>query len=285
VRREDVFDLRVAVLEPGEPAPAGMHWERVADPSPVEVERRAAQGWFYKPCMVTWVIRTPASLEEYVREAFHAGTRNKPRKLLREVPARYRFAVHERGEGWPAFLDLYRRTVVARPRGRDRLSAHADGVREGWSALHLYDGEALVAGVLVHAVRGHHSVAYGAFDPERRRALDLEHFLIMKALERAAEAAAPFVSLGMDTNRYGHHLSLGLPAYKLRMGFAPKPWEPSGRETARPAAFDVFEEGLFFYSYEGDGLAGNLFTRGEPDLRPFRHHTSPPVRTFRIPPA
>jgi hypothetical protein len=283
VRRDDLFDLRVAVLAAGEPAPVDVHWLKVQDPLPEEVARRTSQGWFYKPCTVTWVLRTPDSLEAYIRDAFRAGTRNKPRKLLREVPERYRFQVFQEAEGLPAFLELYRRTIVARPRGRDRVSEHADGFREGWTGLHLYDGDVLAAGVLVHAVRGHHSVAYGAFDPERRRELDLEHFLIMKVLERAAEASVPWVSLGMDTNRYGHHLPLGLPPYKLRMGFTPRAWEPSGREVARPAAFDVFEEGLFFYSYEGGGLVGNLYTRGEPDLRPFQHHVAPPVRAFRIP--
>jgi hypothetical protein len=87
----------------------------------------------------------------------------------------------------------------------------------------------------------------------------------------------------MDTNRYGHHLPLGLPAYKLRIGFAPVPCEPAGRELVRVQRFDRFEKGLFFYSFDGGGLRGNLFTRGEPDLRPFRHHTAPEIRTHRIP--
>ncbi len=281
MRRADLFDLRVALLAPGEAGPADVHWWAVENPAAEEVARRAAEGWFHKPLTVTWSIRTPDSLDAYVVEAFRAGTRNKPRKLLREVPRRYRLAVHERGEGMEAFHDLYRRTIAARPRGRDRVSERAAGFGEGWCGLHLYDGEVLAAGVLVHSVRGHDSVAYGAFDPERRD-LDLEHFLIMKALERARERGVPRVSLGMDTNRYGHHLPLGLAPYKLRMGFTPSAWEPSGRETAKPAAFDVFEEGLFFFSYEGEGLVGNLFTRDEPDLRPFRHHTAPPLRTFRI---
>ena len=80
-------------------------------------------------------------------------------------------------------------------------------------------------------------------------------------LESAGARGAPWVSLGMDTNRYGHHLPIGLPAYKLRIGFTPLPWEPSGREVARPLSFEVFEDGLFFFSYEGAGLAGQLFTR------------------------
>ena len=283
MRLETLFDLRIGTLRPGEAAgEEDVHWLRVDEPSREEIRRRVADGWFHKPHYVTWVARTPASLDEYIQSAFRTGTRNKPRKLLRDVPRRYRFEIHERGEGLAAFVDLYRRTIVAKPRGRDRVSEHLEGFGEGWSGFHLYDGPALVAGVLVHSLRGHDSVAYGAFDPVARRELDLEHFLIMKVLERAAARRSPWVSLGMDTNRYGHHLPLGLPAYKLRIGFTPLPWEPSGREVARPASFDVFEDGLFFFSYEGEGLRGHLFTRETPDLRPFQHHTAPPVTTWKI---
>ena len=281
---EDFFDLRIATVRADEPAPPEAHWIRIVDPSAPSVRRLAAEGWFHKPCYVTWVLRVPPTLDAYILQSFRAGTRNKPRKLLRDVPLRYRWAVDETGDGFDGFVDLYRRTIAARPRGRDRVSEHhPEGFdpRE-WLGLYVKDGEALVAGLLVHRMRDHLSVAYGAFDPAHR-SLDLEHFLIMKAIERCAERGVPWLSLGMDTNRYGHHLPLGLPAYKLRIGFTPLPWEPSGRELARVQRYDVFEDGLFFFSYGSPGLVGNLFTRGEPDLRPFAHHNAPPVRTFRIP--
>jgi hypothetical protein len=86
----------------------------------------------------------------------------------------------------------------------------------------------------------------------------------------------------MDTNRYGHHFALGLPAYKLRIGFTPLAWEPAGRELVKFQRTEPFEKGLFFYSYEGRGIVGNLFTREEPDLRPFRHHNAPEIRTYRL---
>lgn len=280
---EAFFDLKIATLEPGEAAPPGVHWARVRDPSPAEAARRIADGWFLKPCYVTYVMPVPASLEDYIAASFRAGTRNKPRKLLRDVPLRYRLETDEDGRHFEAFRALYRRTIVAKARGRDRVAEHEEGFHAGWTGLHLFDGAELVAGLLVHELRDHVSVAYGAFDPERRRSLDLEHFLIMKTLERAAARGVPYVSLGMDTNRYGHHLALGIASYKLRIGFTPLPWEPAGREVARPADLSVFERGLFFYSYEGRGLAGNLFTRDEPDLRPYEHHTAPPVRCHRIP--
>ncbi len=280
MRREDFFDLGIATIDPGEEPPGEADWVRIEEPSRAEVARRGAEGWFHKPCYVSYVLRVPGSLEDYVAGAFRAGTRNKPRKVLRDVPLRYRLEVDPEGRRFEAFAGLYRRTIVARPRGRDRVSEHED-FGAGWTGFHLFDGERLVAGILVHAVRDHHSVGYGAFDPAHR-GLDLEHFLIMKAIERCAAQRVPWLTLGMDTNRYGHHLPLGLPAYKLRIGFAPVPCEPAGRELVKVQRFDRFEEGLFFYSFEGSGLAGNLFTRGEPDLRPFRHHTAPPVRTFRI---
>ena len=104
----------------------------------------------------------------------------------------------------------------------------------------------------------------------------------MKTMERAEELGLPWVTLGMDTNRYGHHLPLGLPAYKLRIGFTPIAWEPAGRELVLLQRTDVFEEGLFFYAYSSDGLEGHFFSRGEVDLRPFQHHTTPPIRTHRL---
>jgi hypothetical protein len=282
MRLEEFFDLTIATLGPGEAPPADAHVARVLEPTRREITARTAEGWFYKPCYVTYVLRVPESLDAYIQDSFRAGTRNKPRRLLRDVPARYRLAVETGGRGVDAFKELYRRTIVARPRGRDRVGEHEEGFTQGWVGFYLFAGESLVAGILVHEMRDHLSVAYGAFDPAHRE-LDLEHFLIMQAIDRCVQRRAPALSLGMDTNRYGHHLPMGLPAYKLRIGFTPLPWEPAGREILKVQRFDPFEKGLFFYSYEGRGIVGNLFTREEPDLRPFRHHNAPEIRTFRIP--
>jgi hypothetical protein len=278
---EDFFDLRIATVVPGEEPPPGAHWARIEDPPPRLAAALEKEGWFHKPLYVTYFIPVPASLEEYIRDSFRTGTRNKPRKLLRDVPRRYRLEVDPGPARLDAFADLYRRTVVARPRGKDRLAEHEEGFGEGWVGLYLFEGPAMVAGLLAHEPPGHLSVAYGAFETAPP-GLDLEHFLIMKAMERAAVRGCRAMSLGMDTNRYGHHLSIGLPAYKLRLGFFPAAWEPAGRELVMVRSFDVFEEGLFFYGYEGRSLVGHLFGRGRPDLRPFRHHNAPPVRVHAI---
>ena len=281
MKLDEFFDLRIATLAPGEEPPADAHLSRVEEPSRREVERRVADGWFHKPSYVTYVIGIPRSLEEYIGDSFHAGARNKPRKLLREVPKRYRFSVEELEGDIGEFKALYRRTIVDRPRGRDRVSEHEEGFGPGWLGFYLRAGDSLVAGVLVHALRHHLSVAYGAFDPAHRK-LDLEHFLIMQAMQRCMDLGVESLSLGMDTNRYGHHLPLGLAAYKLRIGFTPLPWDPAGREVMKIQSFDRFENGLFFYAFEGRGLVGHLFTRGEPDLRPYAHHNAPKVKAHRI---
>jgi hypothetical protein len=278
---EEFFDLRIATVGPGEEPPAEAHLARIEAPTRREVECRLAEGWFHKPCYVTYVIEIPRSLEVYIDGSFRSGSRNKPRKLLREVPRRYRLEVDGEGRGLQEFKALYRRTIVGRPRGRDRVGEHAEGFGPGWLGFHLYDGGAMVAGVLVHALRHHLSVAYGAFDPAHRK-LDLEHFLIMQVMRRCMDLGVESLSLGMDTNRYGHHLPLGLAAYKLRIGFTPLPWEPAGRELVKIQSFDRFEDGLFFYAFEGRGMVGHLFTRGEPDLRPYAHHNAPEVRSHRI---
>jgi hypothetical protein len=230
---------------------------------------------------VTYVIEVPPTPEEYIARHFRAGKRSGPRRLLRDVPKRYRLAIDPGVRKLAAFHDLYRRTIVARPRGRDRLAEHGGRFGGDWAGLYLFDGDAMVAGVLAHRRARHLSVGYGAFDPGHGD-LDLEHYLLMEAMKRARELGCPTLSLGMDTNRYGHHLSLGLAPYKLRLGFTPRPHEPGGRELVRVQRFDAFEEGLFFYAYADAGLEGHLFTRGEPGLRAFAHAAAPPVRAHRI---
>lgn len=282
MREEEFFDLRIATVEPGEEPPLDAHWIRIEDPPRSAVGGRVREGWFYKPKYVTYVLPTPSSLESYIESEFRTGTRNKPRRLLRRVPERYRLVVDEGVAEHEAFTALYRRTVVSRERGKDRVTEHhEDGFGRGWVGLYLREGNEMIAGILVHQARDLLSVGYGGFDPAHRD-LDLEHYLIMKVLERARERRLAWVSLGMDTNRYGHHLPLGLPAYKLRLGFVPLPCEEAGRELVRVGRFDVFPKGLFFYSYDGRGLVGNYFARGTPDLRPLRHHNAPPIRVHPI---
>src|SRR5256885_1341267 len=121
---EEFFDLTIATVGPGEAAPADAHVARVLEPTRRGIEARAGGGGVYKPCYATYVLRVPASLEDYIQQSFRSGTRNKPRKLLRDVPARYRLAAETGGRGIDAFKDLYRRTIVARPRGRDRVGEH-----------------------------------------------------------------------------------------------------------------------------------------------------------------
>ncbi len=70
--------------------------------------------------------------------------------------------------------------------------------------------------------------------------------------------------------------------YKLRIGFTPTAFEPAGRELVKVRAFDVFENGLFFYSYHQDWLMGQFFHREEPDLRPWLHHQGPDIHTWPI---
>jgi hypothetical protein len=274
VRIEEFLDLRIATVEAGEPAPDDVDIARVLDPGPEEVARRGA-GWFHKPRHVTWRVDAPPTLDAHLAR-FGRDARRKIRRVLRETPRRFRFEVDRDGRRAAEFAELYRRVVAGRPRGIDRLAASRPG--GAWIGFHLFDGGALVAGLLARRFRGHLSAAFGAFSPELRRH-ELEHFLILQALRAAIELGKPAMSLGRDTNLYGHHLSLRLPAYKLRIGFRPAPDEAGGRELLRIARMDRFERGAFFYSFDegGGGLRGELFGAGL-DPRPFERPDAPPVR-------
>jgi hypothetical protein len=278
-----VFDLTIATLTDGEPAPPGAHLVRLENPAPADVRRFSGEGWFYKPSWVTYVLSVPRSLDDHLAASFDRHARHNIRRLLREVPRRYRLEVDERGAHAREFHELYRRTVVRRPRGIDRVAEYAGDFSDGWLGFHLLDQAELVAGVMVQRMHRHLSVAYGAFDPARRRKHDLEHFLLLQVLDRAIASRHRFMSLGVDTNRYGHHLSLGVAPYKLRIGFTPMPYEPGGRELMKIQSFDPFPDGLFFYAYgEGGGLVGHFFARGKADLTPYRHPTCPPIEPHVI---
>lgn len=269
---ESFFDLRIATISEDEPPPADAHLVRIRNP------RHRREGWYYKPCYVTYVLKVPGSIEEYIETSFPSHARKGPRKVLREVPKRYTLVVEPARHRFKEFEALYEHTVVARPRGKDRLAEHDEGFERGWLGFYLLDRDTMVAGVLVHRMTQHLSVAYGAFDPEHRRKLDLEHFLLMQVLQRCIDEGARLMSLGMDTNRYGHHLSLHLPVYKLRLGFSPVAYEPAGRELMKVQSLDPFEHGLFFYAYGESDLVGQFVCRAQPDLRPFQHRTTPPLR-------
>lgn len=259
---EEFFDLRIS----DRPAPDA-DLVRIENPDPDPVAELTRQGWFYKPSWVTYALRVPRSMDEHLA-SFAPKHRRNVRRLLRGVPYRLSSELDFRG-----FRELYLRTVVNRPRGKDRLAEVEDW--DGWSGLHLYDGDRMVAGILFEGS----SIGFGAFE---RTGFDLEHYLILQVLARAIDERSEFLTLGVDTNRYGHHLSLGIAPYKLRIGFTPLPYEFGGRELLRIQSFARFEEGLFFYAYGPRGFTGHLFARDAATLERFRHRTAPPIELHRI---
>lgn len=272
-RLERFFDLTIATVAPGEAPPTEAHWVRIAEPTARLAADLGRDGWFHKPCYVTYVAPVAPSPEAYIAHAFRRGKRGRPRRLLREVPRRFREELDPEGRHFPEFEELYRRTIVAKPRGKDRLAEHREGVGPGVLGLYLYDGPRLAAGILAFEEDDVLSVGYGAFDPAHR-AEELELYLLMRAMQEARRRGRRILALGMDTNRYGHHLALGLAPYKLGLGFIPLP--ASGTELVKIQRHELFEEGLFFWSFDrAGGLAGHLF--GPADPRPFRRGGSPPV--------
>lgn len=262
---EEFFELRIATVAPDETPPAGAHMARCESPR---------DGWFEIPAKVRYVAPVPRSLDA-------ALASRRVRANFRRVQARFALVVDDTGDRFAHFRELYLRTVVARPRGVDRLGPR-ESLDGRWTGLHLYDRDRLAGGILLQRVGRHYSVSYGAFDPGRSAKLDLEHALILHAMQRSIDAGFRTMSLGVDTNRYGHHLSLGLPAYKWRIGFRAEPYPPGGREFIKPLRLDPFDRGLFFYAFGDDGLAGHLFPRGPQRAADWRHALAPPMHVHDL---
>jgi hypothetical protein len=275
----DTFlNLRTATLQHDETPPPEADWAVIPDPPADLVEVRKAEGWFHVPKAVTYRRRTPSSIDEYLA-AFRSHARRNIRTLMRKIHDRYELR-RIQGVPHPDFGPLYSRMIAALPLGVDRVAERGVLADRRWIGLYLFEGSTLAAGVLCRRFRHHLSVAYGAFDPDRR-GLDLEHGLIIETMNLAVEIGKPEVSLGQDTNRYGHHLSLKLPAYKLRIGFAPRANERIQRLLIKPLRFDRFPDGLFFYGFGDDDLIGHLF-QSEPDPTPFQHPTAPRIESHPI---
>ena len=261
---EQLFDLTIATVAADETPPPGAHLLRIPFPdAPLDPE-----GWFEIPTRVTYVAP--------VNPPRNADKDRRARALRRKVDARYRFVEDASGDRFEEFRGLYLRTVAGLPRGIDRLGPVAR-LEGKWSGLYLLDGDAIAGGILLQRVGRHLSVSYGAFDPLHARKVDLEHDLILRARERSAALGFKELSLGVDTNRYGHHLSLGLPPYKWRIGFRAEAYRPAGREWIKPLRFEPFEEGLFFYAFGEKGLVGHLFAPRSSGAKAWRHSQAPPI--------
>ncbi len=272
---ESFLDLCIATVEPGEAPPPGAHLLRSVIP-PAPGER-----WHHAPAQVTYRVPVRPTIDAHLEAAFDGAGRREARRLLRRVPERFRYELDPRVEGFERFRELYRRSLLSRPRGIDRMGERG-GLEGRWAGLWLLDGEHLAAGVLLQRVGRHYSVSYGAFDRERSAGLDLEHYLILKALEISAAAGFRELSLGVDTNRYGHHLAIGLPAYKWRLGFRAEPYPPGGEHWIRPVSLDPFKGGFFFYAFGPEGLEGRLYPKPGLDPRPWRHAAAPPMERLDL---
>ncbi len=91
-----------------------------------------------------------------------------------------------------------------------------------------------------------YSIGFCATTPELRACIGSAQLLmILKLVEISVAEGRARIGYGTDTNLYGHHLSMGLLAYKLSLGFTPMP--KGGLELTKFVRWTSLPEPIAFY--------------------------------------
>lgn len=130
-----------------------------------------------------------------------------------------------------SFVDMHTRVMAGKPRGNLALKARlaqlgsleALAAQFPLSVYILVRGE-MQAGLVAYDLEDRYSIGFCACAPElRARIGGIQLLLILKLVELSLTEGRARIGYGTDTNLYGHHLSMGLLAYKLSLGFRAMP--------------------------------------------------------------
>jgi hypothetical protein len=139
----------------------------------------------------------------------------------------------DRGHDRPllqSFLDLYQSEMGRKTLGWTPLLAaiakHGGGltqyIRADRTGIFLCRENRVIAGLIASRGRHGYSIDYQTSDSTLRDEIpEMSRYLITKLLEQSYREGYREVSFGVDTNLYGHHLSIGLLRSKIQMGFVP----------------------------------------------------------------
>lgn len=168
-------------------------------------------------------------------------------------------------EDYREWYPLYEKEVVGKEKGRRAIDADWSQRKNDLSTyrkLFFRDPEtgAIIGGAILHLDKKKQSVtiAYAAYDGNHRdKELSVRTFFA--AMEFARLNGYTTISYGMDTNFYGHHLSLGLMEYKAGLGFTPIAGKDKQLvKILNPEKLD--EEYYFFTLKDGEKLTGHYFS-------------------------
>jgi hypothetical protein len=202
----------------------------IEDPGPRDLERRTqADGFYLAPNQVIWT-RPLMSAQDYMA-SLNSEQRRRMKGKLKTSQERVRSELGPLTEAdFAEWYALYDSEVVGRERGRRVIestwAAEKGSELQRYQRLFFRDNESgeLLGGVIlkVEQKTGQLQAPYGAYKHEARD-FNLSIRAFAESMDIGTARGLKRLSYGMDTNLYGHHLSIGLMEYKSSLGFTPAP--------------------------------------------------------------
>lgn len=185
----------------------------------------SADGYFFKPEKINW--RIDVNTFDTYLESLNA----KRRSNLKSRLGKSEFALIESGPltkaDFAEWYKVYDSEVAGKERGR-RVIEHTWASNKKslaeYKKIFFRDPETkeLLGGAIlkISAASKKLTIAYAAYKPQGRE-LGLSYRTFKEAFEFASNNHLNTLSYGMDSNLYGHYLSVGLYEYKSSLGFTP----------------------------------------------------------------
>jgi len=160
--------------------------------------------------------------------------------------------------------DLYKKVISQKTNGEIVIDKEwfQDKIKKGKKVGGVFaekDGD-IVSGDIFFEINGRLSVGYGVGERLKELRGGLMVLTDFTFLNYAKENGFAEVSFGQDTNLYGSDLSIGLIAYKTKLGFSPVPANKTFWVTTNFYKLDKFADGAFVFTNGDDGLE---LTKGE----------------------
>ncbi len=283
---ETLFDLKIATFDSRAPVKEIIQAEKndlvhvikVVQPDKTQINELCQIGYFLKPTMVGYYLSIPQRQDgETVDVAFEryyeqftskSGKKRKNRfkkiiSIIEDEIKHQNISIVENDENVIGeFLELYVREMDAKERGQKHLLTQIQNSglspfefmkKTGRTGIYLRQGKDIVAGVIIQKLFNVYSISFLAIDSQFRKTYhnyNVGFFLLREVIKKSMEKGHSRLLHGVDTNLYGHHLSIGLMLAKKRYGFLPHPIRET--ELMKITQFSVFKFPIFFYNLNAE---------------------------------
>jgi len=199
----------------------------VKDFNNIEQQELQHKGFIFSPEKLLWELKLPKSADRYLGSIKKGGFMRRRDRWLKNRGIKFVIDEKLRDEKLlQKWYNLYKKSMETKQRGKEHITWNDLQNKKHLTAIYAVENNDVLGGILMaenkySPITGHYSSAgYGTFS---RKYPGISDVLYLRMVERSIEKGVDVLTLGMDTNFYGYHLSPGLYRYKRRTGFIPRP--------------------------------------------------------------